>query len=421
MPPPVVFVSYSHDSEAHKGWVLRLASGLRKNGVDVVLDQWDLMLGQDVSLFMQRGIEKADRVLLICSEQYVAKAEAGRGGVGYERLIVTVELVQSIDTKKFVPVIRGNAAKRGPNFLGPRMHIDFSDDDAYEKNIDALLRELLGISALAKPPLGPNPFSGTVAPQEPSERRAAAIREDKSILDDAWFGTEANIALKGIATAGLTGLMELRFAPHDNIAKSQIDLLTNVERSEIKTFGWPIGVTLGNREEFKPRPYGDGIRAEIAAKKGPLSDRNSYDYWALRSGGDFYLLQSLFEDSRAKNEIFFNTRIVRVTEALMFAASLYANLGLRPDSLLSVRVTHRGLKGRSLTASNPNRALFDKRVSHEDIAQSDLVVQVGKIRDGLVESVQSILAPMFMLFDFFELNSTVFEDIVRRFESGEVS
>jgi hypothetical protein len=57
-----------------------------------------------------------------------------------------------------------------------------------------------------------------------------------------------------------------------------------------------------------------GIRAELPA---PARDR--YDYWAVRKNGDFYLLQSLFEDSRERNALFFNTRIVRVTEALMFA------------------------------------------------------------------------------------------------------
>src|SRR5882672_5885405 len=51
---PKAFISYSHDSSAHKSWVLKLAGDLRAAGVDVVLDQWDLSAGQDVSMFMQR-------------------------------------------------------------------------------------------------------------------------------------------------------------------------------------------------------------------------------------------------------------------------------------------------------------------------------------------------------------------------------
>ena len=61
-------------------------------------------------------------VLLICTEQYVSKAEAGTGGVGFERLVVTAEVVGSIDTVKFIPVVRSNAgAHKVPNFLGPRL------------------------------------------------------------------------------------------------------------------------------------------------------------------------------------------------------------------------------------------------------------------------------------------------------------
>ena len=129
MNAPRVFLSYSHDSEGHQEWVLRLATDLRKNGIDASLDQWDLSLGQDVAAFMTAGISTADRVLLVCTEKYVQKAEAGTGGVGFERLIVTAELVQAIDTKKFLPVVRENASGnrrrrfsvRDSTLISPRM------------------------------------------------------------------------------------------------------------------------------------------------------------------------------------------------------------------------------------------------------------------------------------------------------------
>lgn len=89
MAAPKIFVSYSYDSQQHKDWVRKLATGLRVQGIDAVLDQWDLTLGQDMAAFMATGIRKADRVLLICSEAYVAKAEAGMGGVGYLPLRTT--------------------------------------------------------------------------------------------------------------------------------------------------------------------------------------------------------------------------------------------------------------------------------------------------------------------------------------------
>ena len=65
--PPKIFISYSHDSPEHKQWVAELASRLRHDGVDVILDQWDLSLGVDVTKFMEDNLSQSDRVLLICS------------------------------------------------------------------------------------------------------------------------------------------------------------------------------------------------------------------------------------------------------------------------------------------------------------------------------------------------------------------
>ena len=50
---PKCFISYSHDNEDHKEWVLNLASRLVENGVNVILDQWNLSLGGDLPSFME--------------------------------------------------------------------------------------------------------------------------------------------------------------------------------------------------------------------------------------------------------------------------------------------------------------------------------------------------------------------------------
>lgn len=424
MKPPSVFISYSHDSEDHKAWVLRLAIDLRERGVDATLDQWELVPGQDVAAFMQKGILEADRVLLVCSGAYVSKAEAGTGGVGFERLIVTGEVVQNIDTRKFIPLVRGNPTEpHVPRFLGPRLYIDFNDDTEYETKREELLRELLGAPLSVKPPLGTNPFSGAMPKQVESARvvgPTGVTCAGERLLGEPWFEAERFVAEKGISQLGLEGCMELRFGLHDDITKSQLDLLNAVRKSEIHTFGWPIGVTLENRDEYKPRPYGDGIRAEIAIAKESLSGRQSYDYWAVRKNGDFYLLQSLFEDIGGENLVFFNTRIVRVAEALMFAANLYTNLGAPPNANLSVRVSHKGLAGRTLTSAGGNRQVFP-RMSRESISESEIVVTLGKMRETLVDDVRRIVEPMFMLFEFQEFAESIYTDIVRRFEKGETS
>jgi hypothetical protein len=163
------------------------------HGIDAVLDQWDLSPGQDMAAFMAGGIQAANRVLLICTGPYVSKAEAGTGGVGYERLIVTGEVIGSIDTIKFIPIVRNNAsARKVPNFLGPRLYIDFSDDSQYPAKLEEVVREIHQAPALVKPPLGENPFKGEVIDSAEPVRVAGPSGTTGAgvpILNGDWFQT----------------------------------------------------------------------------------------------------------------------------------------------------------------------------------------------------------------------------------------
>lgn len=156
---PTVFISYSHDNELHKDWVLQLATRLRSNGVDVLLDRWNLKLGQDLAAFMERGLSSSSRVVCICSETYVTKANDGKGGIGYERQIITDELLADLNANWVIPIIRNNPQpKKVPRFLAGRIYVSFEDDMLYESRYEEVLRELLDEPLLPIPPLGPNPF-----------------------------------------------------------------------------------------------------------------------------------------------------------------------------------------------------------------------------------------------------------------------
>ncbi|OAI27730.1 toll/interleukin-1 receptor domain-containing protein [Methylomonas koyamae] len=157
---PKVFISYSHDSPDHKRWVADLASKLMENGINTILDQWELRPGDDVPKFMERNVRRCDRVLMICTESYVHKADEGKGGVGYEAMVVTGELVADLGTAKFVPLIRQDASPRVlPVSMSTRLYIDFSDDVSFEDSFDQLIRDLHSNPISKKPPLGPNPFA----------------------------------------------------------------------------------------------------------------------------------------------------------------------------------------------------------------------------------------------------------------------
>jgi hypothetical protein len=157
---PTVFISYSHDNHDHKKWVGDLASKLVAKGINVILDQWDLGFGDDIPKFMENSVTKADRVLMICTEMYVRKADEGEGGVGYEAMIVTGELVKNLGTAKFIPIIRQKIDKfLLPKSISTRLAVDLSDNQNFEEQFDLLLRELHKEPSIAKPPLGINPFA----------------------------------------------------------------------------------------------------------------------------------------------------------------------------------------------------------------------------------------------------------------------
>ncbi|MFD1439627.1 toll/interleukin-1 receptor domain-containing protein [Acinetobacter sp. ANC 4282] len=158
---PRVFISYSHDSLEHKQWVLELSTRLRTNGVDAVLDQWELRPGDDLPKFMEINLAQADRVLMICTDNYVAKANNGTGGVGYEKMIVTSELLSHIDSNKVIPIIRQESTCITPTFLRTKLFINFSNQDQYEFAFDDLIRAIHGAPLFEKPPISKNPFLKT--------------------------------------------------------------------------------------------------------------------------------------------------------------------------------------------------------------------------------------------------------------------
>ena len=223
---PKVFISYSHDSPEHRRWVSELGAKLRHNGIDAILDQWDLGPGDDVTQFMERGIMDSDRVLVVSTDQYVRKANAAEGGVGYERMIVTAQLVQDLGTNKFIPVIRqASGQEKTPTFLGTRVYIDFRNDSQFDSEFDKLIHELHRVPVVEKPPLGKNPFaklpsgqealpiggSGTQLPEIPaqvesaSEAYAAAVKLARAGDEFGW-----RQLVKRIRSNGLNSLVQRR-------------------------------------------------------------------------------------------------------------------------------------------------------------------------------------------------------------------
>jgi len=180
---PKVFISYSHDSQDHKRWVLDLATRLTNTGVDAIIDLWELKPGDDLPLFMEKHLADSDYVLMICSDRYVEKANSGIGGVGYEKMIITSDLIKNIDSNKVIPIIRQEGTHHVPTFLKTKKFIDFSRSDDFEFSFDELIRTLHNSPLYVKPKVGNNPFT-PVENMQPERSGDALLELMKIVVAD---------------------------------------------------------------------------------------------------------------------------------------------------------------------------------------------------------------------------------------------
>jgi MinD-like ATPase involved in chromosome partitioning or flagellar assembly len=245
--------------------------------------------------------------------------------------------------------------------------------------------------------------------------RRKAIESEQEKVDQRWFDQQREKADLSIRPLGLSGHTEfcsslLRFRPNTNQAK----LLDATRAAQIHVFGWPIGVILDNVPDSRPRPTNDGIVAQIKGEHAPLGA--SYDYWAWRNNGDFYLLQSLFEDEHAPDVklLYFDTRIVRLAETLLYCSRVYKRLGVPFDAPVQFAARWAGLKDRKLRAATPTRFLNPRATIENDVATS-LTIPLTRVRVDLVGVVKQLLEPLFIVFDFLQFQDQIYSQIVNGF------
>ncbi len=185
MAPPRVFISYSHDSEAHAERVRGLADRLRADGIDGVIDQYEPAPPQGWPLWMEQQLEAADFVLVVSTETYLRRATGReRPGVGrgvrFESVLIVQDLYEAgMWNEKFIPVLlAGKDAEHVVRPLRPYTSYRLDSEEGYE----ALYRRLTGQPRVRRPELGAR---RTLAP-----RRSAAFPAPAAAGEPAASGGE---------------------------------------------------------------------------------------------------------------------------------------------------------------------------------------------------------------------------------------
>ena len=159
---PKVFISYSWSSPKHQALIKQWAEQILNDGIDVVLDLYDLKEGHDKFAFMERMVtdESVTHVLIICDQAYSKKANERKAGVGTESQIISKEVYEKVAQSKFIPIVcefNEHGDPFLPTFLKSRIFIDFSTPDAVIENWEKLIRVLYGKPFHEKPKLGETP------------------------------------------------------------------------------------------------------------------------------------------------------------------------------------------------------------------------------------------------------------------------
>jgi hypothetical protein len=150
-----VFISYSHDSPEHLERVLKLSNRLRRDGIDCIIDQYEMSPREGWPLWTMSQIEEARFVLIVCTETYHrrvrGKEAPGKGlGARWEGAILTQALYESeAASDKFIPVLFSSTdSAHIPVYLRNGTHYVLDDD--YED----LYRRLTNQPKQLKPALG---------------------------------------------------------------------------------------------------------------------------------------------------------------------------------------------------------------------------------------------------------------------------
>ncbi len=192
------------------------------------------------------------------------------------------------------------------------------------------------------------------------------------------------------------------------------DMTEAMARSAIHTFGSPIGAVV-RINDLCPRPIDDGIEATL-----PHYPQN--EYWLFNRSSEFYFWGELFENGRRKDCVFLDTRINRVTEALLRLGRLYKELAVPEDKEAHLLIRHGNIKGKFLSVASPNRFMSAVNACSKDNVSSNLSIKVKELMslEVLQQQVFTVVHKLGEMFSMYDVKKSDTDPIVSAFFEGRI-
>jgi len=413
---PTAFVSYSWDDDGHKDWVKALATRLRSDAVDVRLDQWHSVPGNQLTHFMESEIRRNDFVIIVCTPKYKAKSDGRTGGVGYEGDIMTAEVFTNQNHRKFIPVLaRGTWAEAAPAWIVGKQYVDLSEPSRYEVGYKDLLETLLG-TRLQAPPLGPLPSSY----RHPTDRNQ--VQENPAARATNFyqyaigrFSTVVEEEQLDITRLGfldivlvLNGASDRKWYNDQRFISALIPAYPNLSVSYI----WRIY----QGDEPRMRPYTSGTTYEQLLFMAP----KWYTHWAYADfmifdpDGCFFVRKALVDDvwkdyEESKGQFLEPvTQLLLVSEAFVVGSKYGQALGYGSDTHMYFWISWSGLRGRQLANRHPLRMdYYQAGESRDDQVQLDVTLPINPSKDEVIQKTTEAIQRLARAFGGYRFPETV--------------
>jgi hypothetical protein len=272
---------------------------------------------------------------------------------------------------------------------------------------DALLddiRRLLGAGPLALVPAPLSTIDQIDAWAESSLERWAQLIAQRAVGDVYKHGTATYAYL-------IQGTIE---------KPSQAELIRLLEQAKGPETGWPMWLVLRGDRSGDPHTHQGTVEALLAGDT-VFNDPSHSDYWRADPDGRFFLLRGFEEDDERENRppgsaFDFLLPVWRCGEALLHASRVAVALDV-PDATITFRAGWTGLHGRALRSLWDRRFMDGSRRAREDSVVSHVEVPADSISPNLAEILQQLLAPLYAVFDFFQMPASVVEEELARFRA----